>query len=84
MLFVEVLLVCSSTGLISREMLALGGAKLPTNTSKEWSGARADFAKKRRKREEAIERLVTKYRNADREGVMEDAVSREERNMWRP
>lgn len=47
-LFVEMLLVCSSMGLISREMFAVEGAKRLSNASKEWSGTRAGYAKKKK------------------------------------
>ena len=66
-IFRDVLLVCDEAGLIGREMFAVDGVKLPSNASKEWSGTRADFERKARKMERAVEALVQKHRRADRE-----------------
>jgi transposase len=62
----DVLLVCDEMGLIGREMFAVDGVKMPSNASKEWSGTRADLAKKARKMEQALEYLVRRHRQADR------------------
>jgi transposase len=77
-LFVEVLLVCSAMGLIGREMFAVDGVKLPSNASKEWSGTRADFSKKKGKLEEAIRRIMAKHREADGKEGDPETRSREE------
>ena len=34
-------------GLIGKEMFAIDGCKLSSNASKEWSGTREEFAKKK-------------------------------------
>ncbi|MGH6793003.1 MAG: transposase, partial [Methyloceanibacter sp.] len=62
----DVLLVCDELGLIGREMFAVDGVKMPSNASKEWSGTRADLAKKARKMEQAIGYLVRRHRETDR------------------
>ncbi len=62
----DVLLVCDELGLIGREMFAVDGVKMPSNASKEWSGTRADFARKAKKMERAIGYLVRRHREADR------------------
>jgi transposase len=62
----DVLLVCDELGLIGREMFAVDGVKMPSNASKEWSGTRADFARKAKKMEHAIGYLVRRHREADR------------------
>ena len=67
-LFRDVLLVCDEQGLIGREMFAVDGVKLPSNASKEWSGTRADFEKKAKKMEAAVEALVSRHRRADSHG----------------
>ena len=46
-LFRKVLLICDEMGLIGKKMFAIDGCKLPSNASKEWSGTREEFAKKR-------------------------------------
>jgi transposase len=77
-LFVEVLLVCSAMGLIGREMFAIDGVKLPSNASKEWSGTRADFQRKKSKLEEAIRRILAKHREADSREAESETRAREE------
>jgi transposase len=66
--FRDVLLVCDEAGLIGREMFAVDGVKLPSNASKQWSGTRADFAKKVTKMERAVRYLVKRHREADQAG----------------
>jgi transposase len=61
----DVLLICDDAGLIGREMFAIDGVKLPSNASKEWSGTRADFAKKVEKMERAVKYLVKRHRASD-------------------
>ncbi len=70
-LFRDVLLVCDELGLIGREMFAVDGVKLASNASKEWSGTRADFAKKIVKMERAVEHLLRRHRDADAAGDTE-------------
>ena len=64
-LFRDVVLVCDEQGLIGREMFAVDGVKLPSNASKAWSGTRADFEKKAKKMEAAMEQLVQRHRQSD-------------------
>jgi transposase len=66
--FRDVLLVCEEAGLIGREMFAVDGVKLPSNASKQWSGTRADFAKKVKKMGRAVRYLVKRHREADARG----------------
>jgi hypothetical protein len=77
-LFVEVLLVCSAMGLISKETFAVDGLKLPSNASKEWSSTRADFEKKKVKLEEAIRRIMSKQREANGQERESETRIREE------
>ena len=53
-LFLQVLLTCDEMGLIGGTMFAIDGCKLPSNASKEWSGTKADFEKKKTKLERTI------------------------------
>ena len=41
-LFTQILLQCSELKLITAEMFAIDGCKLPSNASKEWSGSIAN------------------------------------------
>ena len=69
-LFRNVLLICDEMGLIGKEMFAIDGCKLPSNASKEWSGTKEDFIKKKEKIEKAIDYIVKKHRSEDKkEGV---------------
>ncbi len=70
-LFVNVLLYCDELGLIGKEMFAIDGRKMSSNASKEWSGTREDFEKRKVKFGEAIKKLVRKHRDMDESG--EDA-----------
>ena len=67
-LFRDTLLYCDELGLIGREMFAIDGVKLPSNASKEWSGTRADFERKKGKMEKALRYYLKKRREEDRTG----------------
>lgn len=66
-LFRNVLLICNEMGLIGKEMFAVDGCKLSSNASKEWSGTKEDFIKKKEKIEKTIEYIVKKHRSEDKE-----------------
>jgi transposase len=69
-LFRNVLMVCSEEGLIGGGMFAIDGCKITSNCSKEWSGTRADFERKKAKLEKSIRVLLRKHREMDEsEGV---------------
>lgn len=78
-LFVDVLLYCDELGLIGKEMFAVDGCKLPSNASKEWSGTRADFERKKTKFRETIEKLIKKRRDSDGDGPIPGSRKREEK-----
>jgi hypothetical protein len=64
-LFRNVLMVCSEEGLIGGQMFAIDGCKITSNCSKEWSGTRADFERKKAKLEKSIRVLLRKHREMD-------------------
>lgn len=64
-LFRNILMICSKEGLIGKNMFAVDGCKISSNCSKEWSGTRADFEKKKVKLEKAIDFLLRKHRVMD-------------------
>ena len=70
-LFVNVLMYCDELGLIGKEMFAVDGCKMPSNASKEWSGTREDFEKKRTKFKATVDRLIAKHRTMDENGEPE-------------
>lgn len=67
-LFRQVLLICDQMGLIGKEMFAVDGCKMPSNASKEWSGTRANLAKKADKIDRAVRYLLKKHRDEDQQG----------------
>jgi transposase len=79
--FRDVLLVCDEAGLIGRELFAIDGVKLPSNASKQWSGTRADFAKKVEKMERTVRYLVKRHREADERNEAGPAQAAREKQM---
>ena len=61
-LFLNVLMYCDKLGLIGKEMFAIDGCKISSNASKEWSGTKEDFEKKKGKYEKSIDYLLKKHR----------------------
>ena len=66
-LFIQVLLQCDELDLITGEMFAEDGCKLPSNASKEWSGTIADLKKKRDKLEKLVEKLLVRHQELDKD-----------------
>lgn len=58
-------------------MFAIDGCKLPSNASKEWSGTKADFQKKKVKLEETIRKILKKHREHDKKDLDEEIIKRE-------
>jgi hypothetical protein len=66
-LFGQVLFKCSELKLVTGEMSAIDGCKLPSNASKECSGKIEELKKKRDKLEKYIERVIQQHRELDKE-----------------
>jgi transposase len=64
-IFSQVLLQCDELDLITGEMYALDGCKLPSNASKEWSGTIEKLTKKKERLEKHIERLLVRHKELD-------------------
>ncbi len=77
-LFLEVLLICDEMGLISKEMFAVDGCKLPSNASKEWSGTKKELKHKKEKMEKAIRQIVTRHRERDKTETDKAVIEKEE------
>ena len=77
-LFRDVLLYCDQLGLIGKEMFAIDGCKLPSNASKEWSGTRADFERKKQKLEGAVRHMLKTHRERDRRETTPEALDQEQ------
>src|SRR3990167_7905330 len=78
-LFVGVLLYCDELKLIGKDMFAIDGCKFSSNASKEWSGTRAEFEKKRDKFRASVEKLVARHRMMDKNGQPEAVPGKRER-----
>jgi len=64
-LFLNVLGICAEERLIGERMFAIDGCKISSNCSKEWSGTRADFERKKEKLEKSIRLLLRKHKETD-------------------
>ena len=76
-LFRNVLLICDEMKLIGKDMFAIDGCKMPSNASKELSGTKAEFFKKKQKMERAIRRILKKHREMDIAEKDVDVVEKE-------
>ena len=81
--FAAVLAVCDRQGLIGREMFAIDGVKLPSNTSKRRSGTRADFERQATKCEAAAAAMVARHRAEDARPVEPDLRAKETQRIAR-
>jgi len=64
-LFTQVLLKCSELKLLTGEMFAIDGCKLPSNASKEWSGKISDLKKKKTDLEKLLLRIIHQHKELD-------------------
>jgi len=67
-LFSNILLVCDELKLLGGTSFALDGLKLPSNTSKHWSGTHPELQKKKEKLHKKIANLIQKHHKLDRKG----------------
>jgi len=74
--FAGVLAVSDGQGLIGRDMFAIDGVKPPSNASKHRSGARAEFAQRAEKLEQAAQRMLDRHRAADTAELDADAAAK--------
>jgi len=65
-LFTQILIKCSQLQLISGEMFAIDGCKLPANVSKEWSGKISDLKKKKTDLEKLLARIIQQHKELDK------------------
>ena len=64
-LFHKVLLICDHSGLIGKEHFAIDGCKLPTDSSKQWSGTHAELRKKSDKMKATAKKIVSQHISND-------------------
>jgi len=81
--FTQVLMICDRQGLIGREMFAIDGVKLPSNASKAKSGKRKDFVRQAAKMEQAVEKILSRHREADAATAETQPRPREQRQIER-
>jgi len=74
----DVLMYCDKLKLIGKEMFAVDGCKISSNASKEWSGTRADFERKKTKYKGSIDYLIKKHREEDEREQAEKGVREKE------
>jgi transposase len=65
-LFTQILLKCHELELITGEMFAIDGCKLPANVSKEWSGQLTSLKKKKSDLERLAAKILLQHRELDR------------------
>ena len=65
-LFSQILLKCAGLHLVTGEMFAIDGCKLPSNASKEWSGKISDLRKKKVDLEKLLLRILHQHKELDR------------------
>jgi hypothetical protein len=82
-IFSDVLLYCNEAGLIGKSMFAIDGCKMPSNASKEWSGTRKSFTKKKEKMKKAIAYILDRHRNADNDGGVSNIREQEKHYVER-
>lgn len=81
-IFLTVLMTCSSENLIGKNMFAIDGCKLSSNCSKEWSGTKASFKKKKKKIEKSIKFILEKHQHTDSdESFTQDMFEKEEKAL---
>ena len=82
-IFRDIVALCYTEGLIGKEMFAIDGCKISSNCSKEWSGTRADFKKKRKKIEKSIKFLIGKHKQQDQKEQDNTILKKEKRTIER-
>jgi transposase len=80
-LFVQVIMQCDKLELITGEMFAVDGCKLPSNASKEWSGTIANLKKKKEKLEKHISRLLKRHEELDKSEEAKEIQNPYQRTM---
>jgi transposase len=65
-LFTQILIQCSQLGLINGEMFAIDGCKLPSNTSREWSGSIGELKKKKADLQKLASRIIEQHKELDK------------------
>jgi transposase len=60
-LFTQVLLICNREGLIGRNIFAIGGCKIKSNTNKQWSGTFEELKRKEAKLRKASHRILVRH-----------------------
>ena len=80
-LFAQILLQCYKLKLITGEMFAIDGCKLPSNASKEWSGTIKELTKKRDKLEKYITRILLQHKDSDKNEESKKILSRFKNTM---
>jgi len=65
-LFEQIVLICDQQGLLGHELFAIDGCKMPSNTSKEWSGTFKELEQKRSKIKQQIRHHMKLHKQYDK------------------
>ena len=71
-LFTQILLKCSELQLISGQMFAIDGCKLPSNASKEWSGKISDLKKKETDLKKLLAKILQQHKELDKNAMAQE------------
>ncbi len=71
-LFEQVLLICDERGLLGKELFAIDGCKMSSNSSKEWSGTFKELERKRDKIQRQIQHHLTEQKALDKNESRDD------------
>jgi len=80
-LFTQVLIQCQELKLITGEMFAIDGCKLPSNASKEWSGTIEHLKKRKERLAKYAKKVVRKYRELDRNPEVKNKQKKYKKTM---
>jgi hypothetical protein len=73
--FAAVVAICDAPGLITREVFAIDGVKLPSHAAKQKSGTRAEFERQATKLEAAARPMLAAHRASDTTSVGDGATA---------
>ena len=66
-LFIQVLMQCAELDLVTGEMFAVDGCKLPSNASQQWSGKISDLKKKKTGLEKQLVKIALEHQELDKD-----------------
>lgn len=81
-LFEQILLICDTQGLLSKELFAIDGCKISSNAAKEHSGTFKELEEKRKKIKLQIRKHIKEHKQIDKqEAIGEQQVQRKRQTI---